>query len=46
MTREKKEPSSNELIEALLEKYGRSREAILGENGLLSDLKKRRTKKT
>lgn len=29
------------MIEALLEKYGRSREAILGENGLLSDLKKR-----
>jgi len=29
------------LIEALLEKYGRSREAILGESGLLSDLRKR-----
>lgn len=29
------------MIEALLEKYGRSREAILGENGLLADLKKR-----
>ena len=42
MTREKqKEVSSDELIEALLEKYGRGREAILGENGLLADLKKR-----
>ena len=29
------------MIEALLEKYGRSREAILGESGLLSDLRKR-----
>jgi len=35
------ETSGDELIEALLEKYGRSREAILGENGLLADLKKR-----
>jgi transposase-like protein len=42
MTEEKKdEKSGDELIEALLEKYGRSREAILGENGLLADLKKR-----
>lgn len=41
MTREKKDTSGDELIEALLEKYGRSREAILGENGLLADLKKR-----
>lgn len=37
---EKKEISQDELIEALLEKYGRSQEAILGENGLLADLKK------
>ncbi len=41
MTKEKKDTSGDELIEALLEKYGRSREAILGENGLLADLKKR-----
>lgn len=42
MTEEKKrEVNGDELIEALLEKYGRSREAILGENGLLADLKKR-----
>lgn len=41
MTKEKKEVSGDELIEALLEKYGRSREAILGENGLMADLKKR-----
>lgn len=43
MTKRKKggyEPG-DEYIEALLEKYGRSREAILGENGLLADLKKR-----
>lgn len=41
MTKKKKDTSGDELIEALLEKYGRSREAILGENGLLADLKKR-----
>jgi len=41
MTKAKKDTSGDELLEALLEKYGRSREAILGENGLLSDLKKR-----
>jgi len=41
MTREKTDVSGDELIEALLEKYGRSRKAILGENGLLADLKKR-----
>ena len=41
MTETKKDTSGDELIEALLEKYGRSREAILGENGLLADLKKR-----
>ncbi len=41
MTKEKKDTSGDELIEALLEKYGRSREAVLGENGLLADLKKR-----
>ena len=37
----KKEKREDELIEALLEKYGRSQEAILGENGLLAELKKR-----
>lgn len=41
MTKEKNDRSGDELIEALLEKYGRSREGILGENGLLADLKKR-----
>ena len=42
MTEKKNQQASgDELIEALLEKYGRSREAILGENGLLADLKKR-----
>ena len=42
MTKEKKnEVGSDELIELLLEKYGRSREAILGEKGLLAELKRR-----
>lgn len=37
----KKEKREDELIEELLEKYGRSQEAILGKNGLLAELKKR-----
>jgi len=42
MTKEKKnEVCGDELIELLLEKYGRSREAILGEKGLLAELKRR-----
>lgn len=39
--KEKTESREDELIEALLEKHGRSQEAILGKNGLLAELKKR-----
>jgi putative transposase len=41
MTKEKKETSSDDLIDALLEKHGISPEAVLGENGLIAQLKKR-----
>lgn len=37
----RREDGSDELIEALLDKYGRDPEGILGERGLLSDLRKR-----
>jgi hypothetical protein len=35
MTKEKKETSSDDLIDALLEKHGISPEAVLGEDGLI-----------
>jgi transposase-like protein len=41
MTKKKTVSRSDELIEELLEVYGNSPEAVLGENGLLMDLKKR-----
>ena len=41
MTKEKKETSSDDLIDALLEKHGISPEAVLGENGLIAQFKKR-----
>jgi putative transposase len=41
MTKEKKETSSDDLIDALLEKHGISPQAVLGENGLIAQLKKR-----
>jgi hypothetical protein len=41
MTKEKKETKCDDLIDALLEKHGSSPEAVLGENGLLAQLKKR-----
>ena len=39
MTKEKKE--TDDLIDALLEEHGISQEAVLGENGLIAQLKKR-----
>ena len=41
MTKEKKDTKCDELIDALLEKHGISPEAVLGENGLIAQLKKR-----
>ena len=41
MTKEKKDTKCDDLIDALLEKHGISPEAVLGENGLLAQLKKR-----
>ena len=41
MTKEKKETKCDELIDALLEKHGMSSEAVLGENGLIAQFKKR-----
>ena len=41
MTKEKKERKCDDLIDALLEKHGISPEAVLGENGLIAQLKKR-----
>src|SRR4249919_1820590 len=41
MTKEKKETKCDDLIDALLEKHGKSPEAVLGENGLIAELKKR-----
>jgi hypothetical protein len=39
MTKEKKETKCDDLIDALLEKHGISPEAVLGENGLVAQLK-------
>jgi hypothetical protein len=39
--KQNKETSSDDLIDALLEKHGISPEAVLGENGLIAQLKKR-----
>jgi putative transposase len=41
MTKEKKETKCYDLIDALLEQHGISPEAVLGENGLIAQLKKR-----
>ena len=41
MTKEKKDTKCEDLIDALLEKHGISPEAVLGENGLSAQLKKR-----
>jgi putative transposase len=41
MTKERKERKCDDLIDALLEKHGISQEAVLGENGLIAQLKKR-----
>ena len=41
MTKEKKDTKCDDLIDALLEKHGISPEAVLGENGLIAELKKR-----
>ena len=41
MTKEKKDTKCDDLIDALLEKHGISPEAVLGENGLIAQLKKR-----
>ena len=41
MTKEKKDTKCEDLIDALLEKDGISPEAVLGENGLIAQLKKR-----
>ena len=41
MTKEKKETKCDDLIDALLEEHGISQEAVLGENGLIAQLKKR-----
>ncbi len=41
MTKEKKETSSDDLIDALLEKHGISPEAVLGENGVFGELRAR-----
>ena len=39
--KEKKDTKCEDLIDALLEKHGISPEAVLGENGLIAQLKKR-----
>lgn len=39
MTKKKANNRSDELIDELLERYGTSREAVLGEKGLFMDLK-------
>jgi hypothetical protein len=41
MTKEKKKTKCDDLIDTLLEKHGISPEAVLGENGLIAQLKKR-----
>ena len=41
MTKEKNDTKCDDLIDALLEKHGISPEAVLGENGLIAQLKKR-----
>ena len=41
MSKEKKDTRCDDLIDALLEKHGISPEAVLGENGLIAQLKKR-----
>ena len=41
MTKERKETKCDDLIDALLEKHGISQEAVLGEEGLIAQLKKR-----
>ena len=41
MTKEKKETKCDDLIDALLQGHGISQEAVLGENGLIAQLKKR-----
>jgi putative transposase len=41
MTNAKKETKCDDLIDALLEEHGISQEAVLGENGLIAQLKKR-----
>ena len=41
MTKEKKETKWDDLIDAPLEEHGISHEAVLGENGLIAQLKKR-----
>ena len=41
MTTERKETKCDDLIDALLEEHGISQEAVLGENGLIAQLKKR-----
>jgi Transposase and inactivated derivatives len=41
MSKEKKDARCDDLIDALLEKHGISPEAVLGENGLIAQLKKR-----
>jgi len=40
MAKEKKETKCDDLIDALLEEHGISQEAVLGENGLIAQLKK------
>jgi len=41
MTKEKKDTKCDDLIDALLEKHGISPEAVLGQNGLIAQLRKR-----
>jgi hypothetical protein len=41
MTKEEKDTKCDDLIDALLEKHGISPDAVLGENGLIAQLKKR-----
>ena len=41
MSKEKKDARCDDLIDALLEEHGISQEAVLGENGLIAQLKKR-----
>ena len=41
MTKEKKETRCDDLIDALLKEHGISQQAVLGENGLIAQLKKR-----